>query len=367
MNHFIATLSLALTVVQTIPLTAAAQTGNYTKVLQQKDRQFFKTAEARRIGDQLLLYQRNTGGWPKNTDMVRPLSAQQQDSVRSQQQRIDDSTIDNKATTLQMTFLAQLYRQTGDSRYRDGFRKGLKFLLDSQYDNGGWPQFWPKMRDYQPHITYNDNAIVNVLKVLRDIIKSKPPYGATLVNDTLRQQARRAFDKAIDCILKTQIMVDGEPTVWCQQHDHVTLLPAKARAYELPSFCTLESANLVFLLMQLPHPDERIVRAVNGAMKWLDAHKITGKRLEQYKVNGKKDIRLVEDARAKPVWARYYDLEEGKPFFCDRDGLPKRSIEEIGYERRNGYGWYNDQAQPLYAKYADWATKNKIKNRITLK
>ena len=26
--------------------------------------------------------------------------------------------------------------------------------------------------------------------------------------------------------------------------------------------------------------------------------------------------------------------------FCDRDGQPRRSLQEISYERRNGYDWY---------------------------
>ena len=34
------------------------------KVLKEKNPEFFKTEEARRIGDQLLIWQRNTGGWP---------------------------------------------------------------------------------------------------------------------------------------------------------------------------------------------------------------------------------------------------------------------------------------------------------------
>ncbi|MBR1558158.1 MAG: hypothetical protein IJ647_10475, partial [Prevotella sp.] len=62
-----------------------------------------------------------------------------------------------------------------------------------------------------------------------------------------------------------------------------------------------------------------------------DAQHLTGRgcqfvehfRLEKYKADGKSDIRLVEDSAAKPLWARYYDLEKGEPFFCDRDGQPK--------------------------------------------
>jgi PelA/Pel-15E family pectate lyase len=346
-------------------LALQAQQLTNNQVLQQKDSAFFKTEEARRVGDQLLLYQRATGGWPKNINMVVPLTAAQQDSVVQQKTRQDDSTIDNKATSMQMTFLARLYQQTGDSRYRDAFRRAMTFLLSGQYENGGWPQFWPKNRQYQVHITYNDNAIVNVLKIFRDVMKNHAPYDGDLVDSDMRQQTVKAFDKGIDCILATQIVVDGEPTVWCQQHDAVTLKPAKARAYELPSFCTAESAEITFLLMQLQKPGERIIRAVNGAMKWFEAHKITGYRLEKFKVDGKSDLRLVADNTGAPMWARYYDLEEGKPFFCDRDGQPKRSLSEIGYERRNGYGWYNTEPQDLYARYETWVKKNQITNRIT--
>ena len=140
-----------------------AQILSNNQVLQQKDSAFFQTQESRRIGDQLLLYQRDTGGWPKNVNMVVPLTAAQKDSVIQQKMRLDDSTIDNKATTMQMVFLARLYQQTRDDRYAQAFRKAMEFLLGGQYDNGGWPQFWPKNRQYQVHITYNDNAIVNVL------------------------------------------------------------------------------------------------------------------------------------------------------------------------------------------------------------
>jgi len=360
-------LILLLAVMSFCAINVKAQELSHNKILQLKDSTFFQTQEARRIGDQLLLYQRNTGGWPKNVDMVMPLTAGQQDSVKLQKTRLDDSTIDNKATTMQMIFLARLYRQTRDARYAQSFSKAMEFLLCGQYDNGGWPQFWPKNRSYQVHITFNDNAIVNVLKLFRDVMKDRAPFDKGLVDDQMRERAAKAFNKGIDCILATQIVVDGEPTVWCQQHDRSTLLPAKARAYELPSFCTLESANLTLLLMQIAKPDERIIRAVNGAMKWFDEHKITGHRLEKYMNDGKSDIRLIEDSTATPLWARYYDLEKGESFFCDRDGQPKRTLEEIGYERRNGYGWYSDQPQALYKRYETWTTKNKLSNRVTFK
>ena len=44
------------------------------KGLTETDPAFYKTDEARIIGDQVLAYQRCTGGWPKNIDMSRRLT-----------------------------------------------------------------------------------------------------------------------------------------------------------------------------------------------------------------------------------------------------------------------------------------------------
>ena len=41
---------------------------------------------------------------------------------------------------MQMIYLARLYRQTNDVRYRDAFRLAVEYLLNGQYENGGWPQ-----------------------------------------------------------------------------------------------------------------------------------------------------------------------------------------------------------------------------------
>ena len=38
--------------------------------VRQTSPRFFKTPEALHIGEQILLYQRVTGGWPKNIDMA---------------------------------------------------------------------------------------------------------------------------------------------------------------------------------------------------------------------------------------------------------------------------------------------------------
>ena len=85
-------------------------------------------------------------------------------------------------------------------------------------------------------------------------------------------------------------------------HDNITLKPAPARTFELPSFCTAESCSLVHLLMELPDPDERVKAAVNGAMEWLDLHKLYGIRVERFMTpEGKRDTHVVKDEKAGPV------------------------------------------------------------------
>ena len=268
MNYFKITL-LSLLSATLVPTTAWAQKN---KEYHETSPEFFASAEARRIGDQLLLWQRNTGGWPKNVDMCSPMSEDEREQVMDDKNRIDDSTTDNGATPTQMTYLARLWQQTCDNRYRDAFRRGVEYLLSGQYENGGWPQFWPKMRDYQIHITYNDDAMVNTLTLLRDIRDGHEPY-QNLSDEELNARLSKAFDKGIECILNTQIRVGDTLTVWCQQHDRETFLPAPARAFELASYCSAESALIVRLLMELPNPDERIQKAVDGAMAWFEQAK----------------------------------------------------------------------------------------------
>ena len=358
----------AMALLSLIVLTTTAQQRSFKWLMRQTSPEFFNHTEARQIGDQLLLYQRVTGGWPKNIDMARPLSDEEKAQIQADHQRRDDSTTDNDATTMQMIFLAHLYQHTGDERYRDGFRRAVEYLLSGQYENGGWPQFWPEMHGYQIHITYNDGAMVNTMQVLRDVMEQREPYQGTLTDEALRQRAEEAFNKGIDCILTTQIVnANGQLTVWCQQHDRETFAPAPARSYELPSYCSMESAGIVRLLMQLPHPDERVKHAVHAAMQWFDKYKLTGYRVHRERTEtGENETMLVPDSHADPLWARFYDLERCEPFVCDRDGIPRRHLEQIGHERRNGYSWYGNNPVELYPLYEEWANKHDPEHKVAI-
>lgn len=337
---------------------------NWVRMAPKLDDNFFQTEEAARIADNVLLYQLNSGGWPKNIYMPAELNPQEREKVTEAKADVNEGTIDNSATTTEIRYLSRTYAATGTEKYRNAALEGIRYLLRAQYPNGGWPQFYPLPTGYYTHITYNDNAMVNVMNLLREVYEKRPPYA--YVPDSLCSQARTAFERGVECILQTQVRQNGQLTVWCAQHDEHTLLPAKARAYELPSYSGAESANIVLLLMSLENPSPQVIEAVEGAVRWFEVSKITDLRFERF-INdeGKRDYRMVpctanaDKGEECPVlWARFYTLEDNRPFFCDRDGEPRFDISEIGYERRNGYGWYNDSGLKVFRQYKKWKLQN---------
>lgn len=358
-----------LSILMALALLPAHAQRRYNAMRETK-KEFFKTEQARLIGDQILDYQRVTGGWPKNIDMAKPMTHEERQQVLKDKSRRDDSTTDNDATNMQMTYLARLYQTTKSKKYREAFCQGVEYLLSGQYDNGGWPQFWPGMRGYQVHITFNDDAMVNTMEMLRDIYLQKAPFDGKLTDKALRQKAIKAFNKGVECILKCQIVKDGKLTVWCQQHDRVTFEPRPARAFELSSYSSNESARIVAMLMEIPNPSEEIKRAIRGAMQWFDTYKLTGLKVVRKGEFGSpfRTTELVKDPDATtPLWARYYDLEFCEPFVCDRDGVPRRHLWEIGTERRNGYSWYSERSAFIYPLYEKWADKYDAANKLNLR
>jgi PelA/Pel-15E family pectate lyase len=320
--------------------------------------EFYATKQAVRIADNLLLYQRDSGGWQKNIDMASLLSEQVKAELRKAKNK-NDSTLDNGATHRQMRYLAIVYQATKIERFKGAFLDGLDYVLEAQYDNGGWPQRFPNPKGYLKHITFNDGAMIGVLSLLRDVAGKKPPYN--FVDKGRRRRAETAVPKGVECILKCQIVVNGRKTAWCAQHDEKTFIPRKARSYELASISGGESVGITRFLMSIDRPGPEIIEAVQAAVAWFDDAKLEGIRLIRKQDPSKPggwDKVVIEDASAPPIWARFYDIETNKPIFCSRDGIPKATLAEISHERRNGYSWLGYYATDLLAKdYPAWQKK----------
>ncbi len=312
------------------------------------------------VADNMLLYQRSYGGWPKHIgnekiDYKKQLSPAEKAGLIDDAS-LNDGTIDNDATNKEIRYLLKAYKKVHNPMYLSAAEKGIQYLLKAQYANGGWPQFYPDTASlYRGEITYNDNAMINTMNVLLDIVKQRNDF--ELVNPYLIPLANVAIDKGIDCILKTQVKVNGKLTVWCAQHNQYTLEPAKARSYELVSLSGSESVGVVEFLMKIERPSAKIIDAINGAVDWFKSSIIKGFDYKDIPAPGTpkgKDRGLVK-RDSSTLWARFYDIETNKPFFSGRDGIKKNDVREIEYERRTGYGWYGHWPEELINKeYPDW-------------
>ena len=308
-------------------------------VAQNRPEEWYASAEAIRIADNMLLYQRDSGGWPKNVDMEKPLDDKNRAMLLAQKKH-NDSTIDNGATYTQLSFLARVYTAQPQDRHRESFLKGFDYLLKAQYPNGGWPQFYPKLDGYYKRITFNDNAMIGVMKLLRDVAAAKPTY--TFVDEARRASAAKAVEKGIECILKTQIVVNGRRTVWCAQHDEVTLAPAGARAFEVVSLSGGESVEIVRFLMSIKDPSPAVVEAIESAIAWFEQSRL----------------------KDGSTWARFYEIGTNRPIFVGRDGVVKYDISQIEEERRTGYAWFVDDAAKLLTKdYPAWRNRRSTQSK----
>jgi len=339
------------------------------------DDAYFATAPAKHIADVIVSFQTPAGGWSKNMSFAGALRLPGQPYAANNLNTLPDpndfdkpkdplwnyvGTLDNDSTNTELHFLAKVQAQTpgkdGDA-YRASFIKGIRYLLAAQYPNGGFPQVYPLEGGYHDAITFNDNAVSESAETLSDVAEAKPDY--TFVPADLRKQSGEAAAKALACILKSQIVINGKKTVWAQQEDALTLEPVSARNYEPGALAASESADLLDYLMSLPHPSKELVASIQAGVAWLKAVAVYGFEYSGGRgVEGGRQLRPKEGAG--PLWARYYSVPEQKPIFGDRDKTLHDTVNDLSLERRNGYSWWSGGEQKTIDNYAAWCKTNGV-------
>jgi PelA/Pel-15E family pectate lyase len=232
-----------------------------------------------------------------------------------------------------------------DQRYERAILRGIDYLLASQFPNGCFPQIYPLEGSYHDALTFNDDAMINVLRVLRDVGDGRYPYASA----KQRTKATAAVSRGVECILDAQVRVGGKLTAWGQQHDPLTLEPTSARSYELTSLSSLESASIIDFLMSLQSPNARVVQAVRSAIAWLEPLPIHGYSYVKYE--------LKPAAGAPPLWGRLYEIETNRVIMANRDGVKLYDWNKLT-DRRSGYGWYTTRPATTLATYASWSKEH---------
>lgn len=329
--------------------------------------EWYGSSQAQQIADIVLSVQKTNGGWMKN-DQLHKLSATELSALQGK--RSEHSCLDNYATTQEMRFLAKVYQATKVEKYRTAFQKALQMIFAAEFEKGGWGQYWPLTDDkwsYQNYITFNDDLMINVMKMLRDVKEAKGDF-AGLADPTTRKQCAVVFDRSLQLIIDCQVDDNGVKAAWCAQHDPVDHLPTEGRPHELPSISGYESANLLLFLMTIDNPSPELQECITSAIEWLDNHKyMEGKAIEDFtNANGEADRRIVDRAGSN-IWGRFIQIggQSGKLVFDKlvkklKDRNKKRTYETGGksytyYEYEIAQASYRtDKAyQPIYSIYDD--------------
>ncbi len=310
--------------------------------------EWYESEEAATLAERVISYQTPAGGWNKSNPYTR-VRAPGEEYGREQRYR---GTFDNNATTTELRWIARVAsaHPGADGQWaRDAFARGVRYILQAQYPHGGWPQVYPLTGGYHDAVTFNDDAIVNLMEFLREVASGEASYA--FVPSELRTEALRGRARGVGCILATQTYVDGRRAGWGQQHDALTLRPCAARNYEMASLSSAESAGIVRHLLSEPNPTPAILSSIAGAIAWFERTAIND---VAYRNTDGTARRLVAAPGEGPLWPRMMDLVTSQPLFGDRDLSVHSTLDTVSEERRRGYAWYTNRPASVIAEYTRW-------------
>ena len=320
-----------------------------------------KLAADRTLADNMITWQMPHGGFYKNAVSVyaAPWNGTAARSGWLGANNVELGTIDNDATVIELMFLADVYRRSGDTKYRDSARKAMDFLLTMQVASGGFPQVYPARTGvtYSNYVTFNDDAMVRVLGMLDLAAKKTAPLGGDVFTADQLTRISTAIARALDFIVKAQIVQGAVKTVWCAQHDPISYEPRGARSYELASKSGKESVGVIAFLMSQPQTPE-VKAAAQAGIAWFksDAVKVANTAYVSRPSSSTDDNYNPIQARSgSTMWYRFYDVDQDVGFFSGRlptDNPPgtgkQYDIMKIEPERRYGYQWGGSYGTGLF-------------------
>lgn len=287
------------------------------------------------VADLIVALQNEDGGFqvlPDNYEM-----SQKETGLGSMK---DVSSVYNCATTSELKYLAKYItaNKPEDSKYQDAFVKGIKYLLTTQRDNGGWSMNPGSGSGFNANIEVGNKAMTEVLTLLSDIaILNNQDY--VFARKAMNvDEIKSAVEKGNDFIVKSQISNNNKKSGWATQYDksgNVTM----GHTYERESVSSYTTKDVIDYLMTIHNPSQDIKDAVESAYSWLKDVKIADKEQKVVKdtsMNNGFDVYLVDGSG---TWASNYVYDKAtdsyRPLYSDVD--PTRADQKYV----NVYELYN--------------------------
>jgi PelA/Pel-15E family pectate lyase len=305
------------------------------------------------LARRIMSWQLDNGGWSKDMPEIYEREwNKREDKAKYYQmdKKTPLGTIDNDATVQEIYILSEIYKNVQKKDIQKSIIKGVDFLLEMQYESGAFPQVYPKQDSthslYENMGTFNDDATVRVLSLFQKVYYQLPPFDTNLVEEEIRQRIQGAYLKGIDYILESQIVVDGELTGWCAQHDPFNYEPVAGRPFEPTSISGQESVLIAKFLQTVWPRTQKIQDSIDGFVHWLEKVAVEDVKYYRYPVDGRHFVK----SPGKLMWYRFYEIGTNRALFGDSDGSIYYSIEELSLERRQNYGYAGDWGRILVSR-----------------
>lgn len=247
------------------------------------------------VGRALWWAQHKSGGWTYTGDMKGF-------DLTAKRPLLDKPcTFDDNTTQAALRFLMHLNQEDAVGWLHATVQLGLSGMMQSQWPNGAWSQWYPLKGGIGDLWTFNDAAINNWITTA---LEAHRLYGD--------QEYLDSATRGGDFIILSQL---SDPQAgWAQQYGH-DLKPAWGRDYEPPAVCSEVTARNIETLIDLFDytGDSKYLRPIKPAITWLERSKLF--------VDGQ--------------WARLYELETNRPIYGNDD----RKVRYDQRKARPGYRW----------------------------
>jgi len=253
----------------------------------------------------LIIGQNDLGGWNHQVHFNKS-----KDNIVS---------FDDNQTQSAIRFLIALDQVIEYDSLSVAVEKALNMMMDSQFDNGGWPHRYPKEGNTNDFATFNDNGINDCIKVMIDAHKY---YGKEIYLKSIQNAGWFLF-------------ISQQPppqTGWAQQYN-AYLQPAWARDFEPASLSPMVTLNNIITLIDLYLYTEKTkhLNLIPDALQWIEETRLP---------NGK--------------WPRFVEIGTNKPLYYDNGRIRVNSFEELSLDRRTGYAYeieLEDNLEAVSAKF----------------
>lgn len=305
---------------------------------------------AKRVANALIHAQHPSGGWNYVFDFAGEKSLKQwYETIGKNGWRLEEfqhyygnATFDDAGTIQAGKFLLRFYIERKENAIFPALEKTIRFVLESQYPVGGWPQRYPLksdfskngLPDYTSFITLNDDVMVENIDFL------------VLCYQALgRKDLKEPILRAMYCFSKLQ--QDYPYPGWSDQYT-LDLKPAYARTYEpcaISMSTTAESADKMMDYYMLTG-DTAFLAGIPAAMEFIESQKLPD---SEVLLSGKK-LKAAGDFMVP----RFIDPTTGNPLYTHRKGT----------NVVNGQYFVNQDIQNTLGHYSSLVSFNLSKIRL---